>query len=60
MCSTTGAGWWVAPGLDPAVASFRPAPGSALLGKASRQHASATDLVGVARGEQPAVGAVEP
>ena len=29
-CSTSGAGWWVAPGLDPATADFRPAPGSPL------------------------------
>ena len=59
LCSTTGEGWWAAPGLDPATASFQPAAGSPLVGKGLKQHASATDLFGVARGESPAAGAVE-
>jgi hypothetical protein len=59
LCSTTGEGWWVAPGLDPAAADFRPAAGSPLLEAASAKHASASDLFGAARGDQAAVGAVE-
>jgi hypothetical protein len=58
-CSTSGAGWWVAPGLDPATASFRPAAGSPLRGAGAAAQATPTDLLGASRGNPPTVGAYE-
>jgi hypothetical protein len=60
LCSATGSGWWINAGLVPSTANFHPTPTtSPLLGAGTALYAPATDILGVARGSPPTVGAYE-